>query len=304
MSSQKEKKLLDEVRDAIRLKHYSIHTERTYCDWIKRYVLFHEMRSRDDLCNGEQKIEQFLTHLAVNTQIAAATQNQAMNALVFLYRKVLKLPLDNKINAIRAKRKVNIPVVMSREEVRAVIEIMGGVPQLIVKILYGSGLRISEAVRLRVQDVDYDMQHIIVRSGKGAKDRVTTFAASIIPFLEEHLSRVKAIHVQDISEGFGRVYLPDALSRKYRGAEKDWNWQYMFPSGRLSRDPRSGMLRRHHIDPGSVNRAIKRASIKAGLKNGSAPIPSAIVLRRICWKKARISERFKPCSDIRMFLRR
>lgn len=266
MSSQKNKKLLDEVRDVMRLRHYSIHTERTYCDWIKRYILFHGMRSKDELQDGETKIEQFLTHLAVNTDIAPATQNQAMNALVFLYKKVLKSPLNNEINAIRAKKKINIPVVMTREEVRKIIQNMEGVPQLIVKILYGSGLRITEAVRLRVQDIDYKMKHIIVRSGKGAKDRVTTFSGSIIPFLENHLARVKSIHGQDISNGFGSVYLPYALSRKYKGAEKEWNWQYIFPSRKLSNDPRSGITRRHHIDPSVINKAIKSASRKVKIK--------------------------------------
>lgn len=171
MSSLKSnKRLLDEVRDFMRLKHYSIHTERTYCDWIKRFVHFHVMSSRDDLKNGEQKIEAFLTYLAVKKNIAPATQNQAMNALVFLYKKVLKIPLKKEINAVRARKKKNIPVVMTRDEVRTILDIMDGVPQIIAKLLYGCGLRIMETIRLRVQDIDYKMKTVTVRSGKGAID--------------------------------------------------------------------------------------------------------------------------------------
>ena len=178
MSSPKDKRLLDEVRDVMRVKHYSIHTERSYCDWIKRFVKFHGMTSKQDMENGEQKIESFLTYLAVETDIAPATQNQAMNAIVFLYKQVLKIYLKQEINAVRATRKTNIPVVLTRDEVRQVIPLMEGVPQLIVKILYGSGIRIMEAVRLRIQDIDYRMKQIRVRSGKGAKDRITTFPKS------------------------------------------------------------------------------------------------------------------------------
>ncbi len=266
MSIKKDKKLLDEVRGVMRLKHYSIHTERSYCDWIKRYVTYHKMSSRQDLQSGEQKIEEFLTYLAVETNIAPATQNQAMNALVFLYKRVLKIPLTEEINAVRAPKKINIPVVMTRDEVRQLITIMEGVPQLIVKILYGSGLRIMETVRLRVQDIDYSMKQISVRSGKGAKDRITTFPESIIPLLENHLAKVKTVHEQDLGRGYGGVYLPYALARKYPHADKEFNWQYIFSSRNLSKDPRSGEIRRHHVDPSVVNKAIKSAVKKIGIK--------------------------------------
>lgn len=266
MSIQKNNRLLDDVKNIMRLKHYSIHTERSYCDWIKRFVKFHDMSSRQDLKNGEQKIEAFLTYLAVKTNIAPATQNQAMNALVFLYKKVLKVPLTKEINAVRAKKKNNVPVVMTRDEVRQTINFMHGMPQLIVKILYGSGLRIMEAVRLRVQDIDYGMKQICVRSGKGAKDRITTFPESIIPLLDNHLAKVKAFHKQDLAQGFGTVYLPYALARKYAKAEKEFNWQYVFPSRNLSKDPRSGKIRRHHVDPSLVNKAIKVSVNKTGIK--------------------------------------
>ena len=263
MSTSKDRKILDEVRDVLRLLHYSIHTERTYCDWIKRYVLFHKMKSRDDLADGEHKIELFLTDLAVNKNVSKSTQNQAMNALVFLYKKVLKTPLDDEINAIRACEKKNIPVVMTREETAKVISLMEGTPQPAAKLMYGSGLRISEAIRLRVQEIDYKMKTITVRSGKGAKDRITTFPESISPFLQNHLSKVKMIHESDLAKGFGEVYMPYALGRKYPNASREWGWQYVFPAGSLSVDPRSGITRRHHIDPNLINKAIKSAVRRA-----------------------------------------
>ena len=189
-----------------------------------------------------------------------------MNALIFLYKTVLKTPLTKGIDAVRARKKINVPVVMTRDEVRNVIDIMEGTPQLTVKILYGCGLRIMETVRLRVQDIDYKMKHVIVRSGKGAKDRISTFPETIIPLLENHLVKVKAWHEQDKARGFGEVYLPYALSRKYPGAASEWNWQYIFPSRNLSKDPRSKKIRRHHIDPSVINKAIREAVKQKGIK--------------------------------------
>jgi len=213
-----------------------------------------------------KKIEQFLTHLAVNRNIAPNTQNQAMNALVFLYKKVLKVPLTEEINAVRARKKENVPVVLTRKEVTQIINLMEGVPQLVVKLLYGCGLRIMEAVRLRVQDIDYEMKQLTVRSGKGAKDRVTTFPGKIIPLLENHLEKVKTLHQQDLAQGYGEVYLPYALERKFSNAPKEWGWQYVFPSRNRANDPRSDKIRRHHIDPSVVNKAIKTAAKKIDLK--------------------------------------
>jgi site-specific recombinase XerD len=178
-SQEQSPKLLDQVRSVMRLHHYSIHTERTYIEWIKRYIHFHRMRSREDLAGGEGKIEAFLTDLAMNGKVAPSTQNQAMNALVFLYRQVLKVALNEKINAVRAERKVNVPVVLTREEVAKVVNLMEGESQLIVKLLYGSGLRIMEAVRLRIKDVDFAMKQVTVRSGKGDKDRFTTLPSPV-----------------------------------------------------------------------------------------------------------------------------
>ena len=194
--------LLDQVRRVMRLHRYSIHSERTYMDWIRRFVLFHKMKSRDDLQGGEAKIEAFLTDLAINRNVAPATQNQAMNALVFLYKKVLEQPLNEKINAVRSDKKVNLPVVLTREEVAKVIPLLDGSNQLIVRLLYVSGLRIMEAVRLRVKDVDFAMKQITVRSGKGDKDRFTTFAGSMIPLLQAHLAKVGARGVTSLQVAF------------------------------------------------------------------------------------------------------
>jgi site-specific recombinase XerD len=213
VGQQESPRLLEQVRNVMRLHHYSIHTERSYVDWIKRYIHFHQMRCREDLAEGERKIEAFLTDLAVRGKVAASTQNQAMNALVFLYKKVLAKPLDEVIDAVRAERKVNVPVVLTREEVSKVVAVMEGVPQLIVKLLYGSGLRILEAVRLRVKDVDFAMKQVTVRSGKGEKDGFTTLPASVIGLLQNHLRRVEGFHEQDLAEGHGAVYLPYALER-------------------------------------------------------------------------------------------
>lgn len=256
---------MDEVRDIMRLRHYSIHTERSYCAWIRKFVHFHNMKSRDDLAGGEKKIESFLTHLAVHGDVTASTQNQAMNALVFLYRKVLKQNLGEGINAVRSNKKLNIPVVMAREETARVLSLMSGTPQLIAKLLYGSGLRISEAIRLRIKDIDCELKTLTVRSGKGDKDRVTTFPATVIPFLKSHLTKVKATHQNDLDKGCGADYLPHALARKYPNAAKEWGWQYVFPANTLSTDPRSNVVRRHHIDPSVINKAIKEAVRKAGL---------------------------------------
>jgi integron integrase len=223
------------------------------------------MQSRADLQPAEAKMEAFLSDLAVTRHVAPATQNQAMNALVFLYKRVLEQPLEGKIDALRADAKVHVPVVLTREEVALVISLMEGTPQLVVKLLYGSGLRIMEAMRLRIKDVDFAMKQVTVRSGKGEEDRVTTLPASLIPLLENQLRRVKAYHEQDLAAGHGAVYLPDALEREYPGAARDWSWQYLFPARDVSTDPRSGVVQRHHVDPAVVNKAIKVAARRVGL---------------------------------------
>ena len=266
MSTEKSKtNLLEDVRDTLRRLHYSIHTEKAYCDWILRFVRFHHLQEREALLiESEKKVEDFLTHLAVQANVAASTQNQAFNALVFLYKRVLKHSLEG-VDAARTRKEKRIPVVLTREEVKLVLAFLEGSSDLVVKLLYGGGLRITEAVRLRVQDIDYGFKQITVRNGKGLSDRVTPFPESLAPLLHNHLERVKAIHEQDLAAGFGSVYLPHALSRKYPNAEKEWQWQYVFPSRNLSVDPRSGMTRRHHIDQSAVNKAIKQAVRKAGI---------------------------------------
>jgi len=257
-------KLLDQVREVMRLKHYSIRTERCYSDWIKRYVKFHSMKSRADLDGAEPKIELFLSDLVVKGNVAVSTQNQAFNALLFLYEQVLHQKLGS-IQALRATRPARVPIVLTVEEVRVIMQAMSGIPQLIAKLQYGSGLRLMEVLRLRVQDVDFGMKQITVRDGKGFKDRYTVLPDAVMPFLREHLDRVRLTHTQDLSEGYGAVYLPYALERKYRNAARDWRWQYVFPARDISTDPRSGIRRRHHLDEATVNKAIKTAVNRVGL---------------------------------------
>jgi len=262
-------RLLADVRAVMRRQHYSIHTERSYCDWIARYVKFHRMRSRDELLTaGTREVEAFLTHLAVHAKVAASTQNQAMNALVFLYKRVLERPLEGRIDAARSSREPRIPVVLTRAEVAALLPLIDGQAGLIVRLLYGSGLRITEAVRLRVLEVDFGYRQITVRSGKGNKDRVTTFPLKLAEPLQMHLRKVEAIHARDVAEGFGEVYLPNAMDRRAPGAPADWRWQYVFPASARSVDPRSadGRIRRHHVDQSVVNKAIKQAVRLAGIK--------------------------------------
>jgi len=265
MTSPRQPKLLAQVREIMRRMHYSIHTERSYLVWIKRYIKFHHMRCRDDLAGGAQKVEAFLTHLALRRKVAPSTQNQALNSLVFLYKKVLGMELEGTINAARATKNPRIPVVLTREEVKHLIPMIYGTPQLVATIMYGSGLRITEAVRLRVADVDIAMSSITVRNGKGRKDRVTTFPTKVAAAYQHHLENVQALHRRDLDEGFGEVYLPYALAKKYPNAAKEWIWQYVFPSRTRSCDPRNKQIRRHHIAQSAVNKAVKVAARKGKL---------------------------------------
>jgi integron integrase len=248
------KKLLDQVRDTIRLKHYSYRTEESYVQWIRRYILFHGKRHPLEM--GSAEIEAFLTDLAVNQQVAASTQNQALSALLFLYRAVLKQELDMSIDAVRAKRSRYLPTVLTREEVLAVIQNLPGVHQLFVQILYGSGLRLTEGLQLRVKDVDFAQRQILVRNGKGKESRVTMLPSSLIDPLKHQLEKAKAIHQQDLDKGLGSVYLPFALERKYPQADRQWIWQFVFPSDRFSQDPRSGVTRCHHLHETGIQRSI------------------------------------------------
>jgi integron integrase len=251
-------KLLDRLRFALRRKHYSIRTEEAYVGWARRFILFHNKRHPKDMDTPE--IEAFLTYLAVDRQVSASTQNQALNALIFLYRHVLQKDLEGDINAVRAKRPRRLPTVLTRPEVRHLLAAMSGTNQLMAKVLYGSGLRLMECVRLRTKDVDFGHHQIVVRQGKGAKDRVTILPDRLISPLQEHLQRVKMIHQQDLENGYGAVYLPYALDRKFPNASHEWAWQYVFPAQSLSEDPRTGRVRRHHIHPSTLQKAVKRAA--------------------------------------------
>jgi len=261
--------LLDRVRDKIRLKHYSIRTETAYVDWVRRFVVFHDRRHPRDL--GAEHMEAFLSHLAVQRNVAASTQNQAKSALLFLYKEVLGSELPWLDNVENAKRPQRLPVVLSHTEVDAVLGRMHGTNGLIARLLYGSGLRIMEAVRLRVKDLDLESCEILVRDGKGAKDRVTMLPSSLVDRLRAHLVLVRELHGQDLAAGLPGVYLPYALDRKYPNAPREWTWQYVFPSDRLSIDPRSGLRRRHHFDEQNVQRAMRQALRDADVAKPATP---------------------------------
>jgi integron integrase len=261
-------RLLDQVRESIRLRHYSLRTEESYVGWIRQFIVFHHMRHPTEM--GQAEISQFLTHLAVKRRVTASTQNQALSALVFLYRHVLKKDLGDINPWEQAKRPQRLPLVFSRGEVRAVLSQLEGTEWLMASLLYGAGLRLMECLRLRVKDLDFEYRQIVVRDGKGQKDRVTPFPAALIEPLRQHLSKVKVLHEQDLKEGFGEVWLPDALCRKYPNAAKEWGWQYVFPSRKRSVDPRSVAVRRHHLDENTLQRAVSGAIRAAQLtKPGS-----------------------------------
>jgi len=262
-------KLLDQVRNKLRVKHYAIRTEQSYVDWIKRYIYFHGKTHPKDL--GAQDVEAFLTHLAVAGKVSASTQNQAKSALLFLYREVLEIKLPWLDNVTQAKAPKKLPVVLTVSEVQAVLSRLSGSHLLIASLLYGGGMRLMEAMRLRVKDVEFSRHEIIVREGKGFKDRVTMLPESIAAILRAHLVKVKALHEEDLAAGVGEVYLPFALDKKYPNAGREWGWQYIFPSKNLSVDPRSDKTRRHHLDEKGVQRAMKQAVRDAGLVKPATP---------------------------------
>jgi integron integrase len=251
------KKLLDQVREVIRLKHYSYRTEESYVAWIRRYILFHHKRHPKDM--GSAEVEAFLTHLAVEEQVAASTQNQAFSALLFLYRQVLHQPLEPSIDAIRAKPSRYLPTVLTRDEVQAIFHHLSEVYLIVIKLLYGSGLRLNEGLRLRIKDLDFAHRQIVVRDMKGNESRVTMLPSSLIEPLTQHLQQVKRLHQRDLDQGYGSVYLPFALERKYPHADRSWIWQFVFPSPSRSCDPRSGIVRRHHLHESGVQKALKQA---------------------------------------------
>ncbi len=268
-SSQNPPKLLEQVAAKCRVKHYSIRTERAYVDWIKRFILHHGKRHPKEM--GAAEIEAYLSHLAVARDVSASTQNQAKSALLFLYKVVLEieLPLLDKVTPAKAPKR--LPVVLTQAEVSAVLTRLDGSMWLIVSLLYGSGLRIMEALRLRVKDVDFTRREILVRDGKGFKDRVTMLPAALVEPLKSHLLKVRTLHTDDLNAGFGAVFMPMALDRKYPNAGKEWAWQYCFPSVKLSPDPRSKVVRRHHVDEKTVQRAVKKAVNLANLTKLATP---------------------------------
>ncbi len=256
-------KLLDQVRVAIRVRHYSLRTEETYVHWIKRFTLFHGKRHPRDL--GKEEISQFLSALAVDRHVSASTQNQALNALLFLYRYVLAQEVGWLDDVVRAKQPQRLPVVLTRQEVRALLGALEGVHWLMGHLLYGAGLRLMECLRLRVKDVDFSANHIVVRQGKGNKDRITMLPLAVKASLVAHLARVQELHQHDLAHGCGRVYLPDALHRKYPNAPKHWGWQWVFPATQISVDPRSGEHQRHHLHEVVLQRAVRAAARQAGI---------------------------------------
>jgi integron integrase len=262
-------RLLVRVRDRLRLKHYSIRTEDAYVDWIRRFIHFHGKRHPSEL--GADDVEAFLTDLAVSRQVAASTQNQAKSAILFLYKEVLNAALPWLDGIESAKQPVRLPVVLTSDEVQRLLRKLSGIHCLIGRLLYGTGMRIMEAMRLRVKDVDFGRGEIVVRNGKGAKDRMTILPRGLADPLGRHLIDVARRHRVDLAEGFGNVYLPHALARKYPSAGREWAWQYVFPADRLSVDPRTSVIRRHHLGDQAFQRAMRQALRDAGIAKPATP---------------------------------
>ena len=260
---------MDSVRAAIRVRHYSFRTEKAYVDWIRRFILFNKKRHPRDM--GGPEVAAFLNHLANDRQVSSATQAQALAALLFLYKRVINVALPWIGDVVRAHRPKRLPTVLTREESQRVIAHLRGVHWLIAGLLYGSGLRLLEALRLRVKDVDFYHRRILVRDGKGAKDRVTILAKSVATALEAHLKNVRVLHDDAVTRGFGGVELPYALERKYPHAHLRWGWQYVFPAARPTRDSRTGTTRRHHVHEESVQRHVRNAARAAGLEKPVSP---------------------------------
>ncbi len=262
------KKLLDQMRDALRSQHYSYRTEETYLDWARRYILFHKKRHPNEM--GAPEIQAFLIYLASERSVAASTQNQALSAILFLYREVLHKEIEP-ILLSAAKRPERLPTVLSREEILRIISLMNGIHKLMAQLLYGSGLRLMECVRLRVKDVDFEYKCITVRDGKGEKDRIVPLPGIVVPDLKRQIERVRLLHEEDLAAGCGEVYLPYALETKYPNTGRELAWQYLFPAPKRSSDPRSGKERRHHLDPSGLQRTIKEAAQKADIQKRVSP---------------------------------
>ncbi len=256
-------RLLDQMREALHARHYSLRTERAYCAWVRRFIYFHHVRHPGEM--GGPEINAFLTHLAVAENVSASTQNQALAALLFLYRHVLDREVGDLDGVIRARHSAKVPVVMTRTEVREVLAQLAGDKWLIASLLYGCGLRLLECLRLRVKDIDFSRGEITVHDGKGGKDRVTMLPASLADPLQHHLVSVKTIHQADLADGWGRVLLPNALDRKYPNVPADWRWQWVFPQANRWKNSRTGEEGRHHVHETLVQRAVKEAVSRAGV---------------------------------------
>ena len=267
--SQDSPKLLDQLRAELRLRHYSIRTEEVYVDWSRRFILFHEKRHPKTM--GVAEVTAFLTYLAVERTVSSSTQNQAKSALLFLYREILKIQLPWLDEVVAAKVSKRLPVVLTQVETRRLLEAMSGTMGLISSLLYGTGMRLLEGLRLRVKDVEFSRREIIVREGKGNKDRVTVLPENLLMPLKAHLEKVKTLHERDLDAGFGEVYLPNALAVKYPNAPRAWGWQFVFPSAVRSLDPRTGIERRHHVYDASVQRAVREAAKLANIHKSVTP---------------------------------
>ncbi len=276
--TRKDKKLLDQLSEAIRIKHYSYRTEQTYREWVKRFILYHNKRHPKDM--GVQEIQDYLAYLATQKNIAASTQNQALSAILFLYRHVLNIPIEIPPEIIRAEKSKTLPTVLTPAEARAVLNRMSGVTKLMAQLLYGSGLRLMECLRLRVKDIDFGNRQVIVRDGKGENDRITPLPDSLHDPLRLQIETVRLIHQKDLADGFGEVYLPYALARKYPNAAREFAWQYLFPAANLSVPPSpssgrgaggEGKPRRHHADPSVLQKAIRAAAKAAGTNKPVSP---------------------------------
>lgn len=262
-------KLLTRMRTALRIRHYSYRTEASYVDWARRYILYHGKRHPASM--GAAEVAEFLSHLAVDRSVSASTQNQAKAALLFLYREVLRVELPWLDEVVQAKGRKKLPVVLTQREVSALLDGLNGTMGLVASLLYGTGMRVLEALRLRVKDIEFERREIVVRDGKGGKDRVTMLPENLLLPMRDQLARVRRLHGQDLEEGFGDVWLPDALAVKYPKAGRSWGWQYVFPAPVRSADPRSGVMRRHHMQPESVQRAVKAAAARAGIVKPCTP---------------------------------
>lgn len=267
--SHQEVKLLDQVRNTLRRKHYSYKTEKQYVYWIRKYILFHNKKHPREM--GQKEVEAFLTHLAVYERVAASTQNQSLNAISFLYKRVLLQEFNFPLKNVRARRPKPLPTVLSQEEARRIIDFLPPKHKLIVQILYGSGMRITECIKLRVKDIDFAYNQIHVRDSKGRKDRRTILPLSVIKSLQTHLARAKKIHEEDLANGFGVAPMPYALERKYPHASREWIWQFAFPSQKISRDRRTGRKHRFHVSADSIRKSIKSAKTRAGIEKRVTP---------------------------------